>query len=135
LLDAGAASVTVTNRTMAKAREVAAQFARYGRVEAVEPNALRPHAVVVNATSLGMGGAAVDHFPFDGAVVAPGAFVYDLIYSDTETAFMRWARANGAARAADGLGMLVEQAAESFALWRGVRPDTRPVFALMRPGA
>ena len=135
LLDAGVASVTVTNRTMAKAHEIAAQFARYGRVEAVDPRALRPHAVVVNATSLGMGGAAVDDFPFDGAVVAPGAFAIDLIYSDAETPFMRWARAHGAGRATDGLGMLVEQAAESFALWRGVRPDTRPVFAMMRPGA
>jgi shikimate dehydrogenase len=133
LLDAGAASVTVSNRTMAKADEVAAQFARYGRVDAVAPEALRPHAVVINATSLGMGGAAVDAFPFDAAVVAPGAFAYDLIYSDAETAFMRWARAHGAARAADGLGMLIEQAAESFSIWRGVRPDTRPVFALMRP--
>jgi len=135
LLDAGAASVTVSNRTMAKAQAIADQFVRYGPVEAAEPHALRPHAVVINATSLGMGGAAVDDFPFDGAVASQGAFAYDLIYSDAETAFMRWARAHGAARAADGLGMLVEQAAESFALWRGVRPDTRPVFAMMRPGA
>jgi shikimate dehydrogenase len=135
LFDAGVASVTVTNRTMAKAVEIAAQFARYGRVEAVAPDALRPHPVVINATSLGMGGAVVDRFPFDGHVVAPGAFACDLIYSDTETAFMRWAREHGAARRTDGLGMLIEQAAESFALWRGVRPDTRSVFALMRPGA
>jgi shikimate dehydrogenase len=56
-----------------------------------------------------------------------------MIYADGPTAFLRWARAAGAARDADGLGMLIEQAAESFALWRGVRPDTRAIFAMLRP--
>jgi shikimate dehydrogenase len=137
LLDAGAASITVSNRTMPKAEAIATQFSRYGRVEAVAPSALggRAHAVVINATSLGMGGTAVDAFPFPGSIFAPGAFAYDLIYSDKPTAFMRWAREHGAAGAGDGMGMLIEQAAESFALWRGVRPDTKPVFALLRPGA
>jgi shikimate dehydrogenase len=137
LLDAGATSITVSNRTMSKAAEIAATFSRYGRVEAVAPDAFgaRRHEIVVNATSLGMGGAVVAEFPFAGSIFAPGAFAYDLIYSDTETPFMRWARAHGAARASDGMGMLIEQAAESFALWRGVHPDTKPVFALLRPGA
>ena len=135
LLDAGTASIVIGNRTMAKAAEIAAQFARYGRIEAVAPDAIgaRPCEIVINATSLGLAGSAVDDFPFDAGVVAPGAFAYDVIYSDAETAFMRWARVHGASRVADGLGMLVEQAAESFAIWRGVRPDTAPVFALMRP--
>ena len=137
LLDAGAVSVAVSNRTMAKAEAIAAHFSRYGRVEAVAPDAFgeRRHGIVINATSLGMGGAAVDTFPFPGTIFAPGAFAYDLIYSDQPTAFMRWAREHGAAGASDGMGMLIEQAAESFALWRGVRPDTKPVFALLRPGA
>ena len=137
LLDAGAASVSVSNRTMAKAEAIAAHFSRYGRVEAVAPDGFgdRRHGIVINATSLGMGGAEVAEFPFAPTIFAPGAFAYDLIYSDTETPFMHWARAHGAARASDGMGMLIEQAAESFALWRGVRPDTGPVFALLRPGA
>ena len=137
LLDAGAVSVAVSNRTMAKAEAIAAHFSRYGRVEAVAPGGFgdRRHGIVINATSLGMGGADVDAFPFAGTIFAPGAFAYDLIYSDKPTAFMRWALGHGAAGAADGMGMLIEQAAESFALWRGVRPDTKSVFALLRPGA
>jgi len=137
LLDAGAVSVSVSNRTMAKAEAIAAHFSRYGRVEAVAPGRFgdRRHGIVINATSLGMGGADVDAFPFAGTIFAPGAFAYDLIYSDKPTAFMRWALGHGAAGATDGMGMLIEQAAESFALWRGVRPDTKPVFALLRPGA
>ena len=136
LLDAGAVSVAVSNRTMAKAEAIAAHFSRYGRVEAVAPGEFgdRRHGIVINATSLGMGGADVDAFPFAGTIFAPGAFAYDLIYSDKPTAYMRWALGRGAAGAADGMGMLIEQAAESFALWRGVRPDTKPVFALLRPG-
>ena len=137
ILDAGAASIAISNRTMAKADEIASHFAPFGNVAAVAPDAVGAHRceVVINATSLGLGGAAVGDFPFDAGVVAPGAFAYDLIYSDAETAFMHWARRHGASRVADGLGMLVEQAAESFAIWRGVRPDTAPVRALLRPGA
>jgi len=61
-----------------------------------------------------------------------GGFAYDMIYADTATPFQRWAEAHGAARTADGLGMLIEQAAESFLFWRGVRPDTAPVYRELR---
>ena len=56
-----------------------------------------------------------------------------MVYADVTTPFMRWASAAGAARAVDGLGMLIEQAAESFLVWRGVRPETAPVRSLLRP--
>ncbi len=84
--------------------------------------------LVINATSAGLAGE-LPALP-DG-LFAADALAYDMLYG-RETPFMRFARAQGAARVADGLGMLVEQAAESFFLWRGVRPDTAPVMAALR---
>ena len=66
--------------------------------------------------------------------LADGGWTYDMLYGKEPTAFVLWGRAHGAARALDGLGMLVEQAAESFRLWRGVQPDTAPVIASLRAG-
>ena len=67
-----------------------------------------------------------------GGLYAPGALAYDMMYGRDDTPFIAAARAEGAARTADGLGMLVEQAAESFALWRGLRPDSSAVLAELR---
>ena len=91
----------------------------------------RDFDVVVNATSAGLAGDVT--LPWPDGLFRPRAFAYDMIYADAPTAFLRWAKTQGVQRAADGLGMLIEQAAESFYLWRGVRPDTAPVFALLRP--
>ena len=66
--------------------------------------------------------------PLKAVNVRQGAFCYDMFYSDGQTAFVNWAKANGAGKAIDGLGMLVEQAAESFLIWRGIRPETRPII-------
>jgi len=126
-------SVTISNRTDDKAGAIARLFSPFGNVAAVAPGALgvRAFDVVINATSAGLADATPP--PWPGTIVAPGGFAYDMIYGDTPTSFLLWARRHGAARTADGLGMLIEQAAESFLLWRGVRPDTGPVFLLLRP--
>jgi shikimate dehydrogenase len=126
-------SLIIANRTQSRADGLAARFAPAGPVAAVAPTALdgRRFHVVINATSIGLG-SEVPRALWPAGLFAPGAFAYDLVYADTTTPFLAWAREQGAARTADGLGMLIEQAAESFMLWRGVRPDTRPVFALMR---
>ncbi len=126
-------SVTICNRTMTKAEALAATFAARGPVRAASPSALAgtDFDVVINATSAGL--RTDVGLPWPTGIFRPQAFAYDMIYGDVDTAFLRWARAHGATRGADGLGMLVEQAAESFMLWRGVRPDTRSVFAMLRP--
>jgi shikimate dehydrogenase len=132
LLDCLPRTLAVSNRTHAKAQALAAQFAPLGPIEAIAPEALRGHRfdLVVNSTSVGV---ASDTHDWPTSVFAPDAFAYDLVYADQPTQFVRWAAQHGAARTADGLGMLIEQAAESFFLWRGVRPHTAPVFALLRP--
>jgi len=128
LLATGPRSLVISNRTAARAEELARLFAADG------PIAARTFAEL-GATSANL--TAVDHadataLPWPETVFAPGALAYDLKYAVEPTPFVHWARLHGAARAVDGLGMLIEQAAESFLLWRGVRPDTAPVFALLR---
>ena len=126
-------SLTVCNRTFAKAAAIAQLFAPYGPVAATPPDALagRTFDIVINATSAGLTDKSPP--PWPARLLAAGGFAYDMIYAETPTAFLRWAEVNGAARTADGLGMLIEQAAESFFIWRGVRPDTAPIFPLLRP--
>ena len=126
-------ALVVSNRTAAKADALAATFASRGPIEAVKPDALgaRKFDVVINATSAGLKGDVA--WPWADGLFRSGAFAYDMIYGDGDTMFVRWARAQGVTRTADGIGMLVEQAAESFHLWRGVRPATAPVFSLLRP--
>ncbi len=90
--------------------------------------------VIINATSIGLPnppGMFEASLPLPHGIFAPGAHAYDMMYG-RETPFMKFAREQGAAVVADGLGMLVEQAAEAFYIWRGVRPDTAPVLAALR---
>jgi shikimate dehydrogenase len=132
LLDCLPRTLAISNRTHAKAAALAAQFAPLGPIEAIAPTDLPGHRfdLVINSTSVGV---AAETHDWPASVFAPGSFAYDLVYADQPTQFVRWAARHGAARTADGLGMLIEQAAESFHLWRGVRPHTAPVFALLRP--
>ncbi|HCI52020.1 MAG TPA: shikimate dehydrogenase [Gallionella sp.] len=125
LLNAGA-SLTIANRTASKAVELAAPFSGVTGGSYENLTELQ-FDVVVNATSAGLTDSAV---PLPEGIFAPGALAYDMMYG-RETPFMTFAREQGA-QVADGLGMLIEQAAEAFFIWRGVRPDTRPVIAALR---
>ena len=128
-------SLTIANRTLSKAVELRARFSAHANAANVqgcgyEALKSRQFDLVINATSAGLTGA-MPALP-DG-VFAPGALAYDMVYGRA-TPFMACAQAHGA-QVADGLGMLVEQAAESFFIWRGVRPQTAPVIALLRGAA
>lgn len=120
--------LVVANRTADKARALAQ---RYAAAKGVGYSDLRGEQfdLLINATSAGLADEAP---PLPAGVFAPGALGYDMVYG-RDTPFLAQARAAGAA-AQDGSGMLVEQAAESFLLWRGLRPDTAPVLAALRGG-
>ncbi|HUH00066.1 MAG TPA: shikimate dehydrogenase [Gammaproteobacteria bacterium] len=130
LLDARPSELFVANRSAAKAVALAAEFAADGPVSGAGLEAaVGPYDLVVNATSASLAGE-VPALPDEA--IGPATFCYDLVYGTGATPFMRWAGELGAAGVADGIGMLVEQAAESFSLWRGVRPPTAPVLAELR---
>ncbi|MBU0753129.1 MAG: shikimate dehydrogenase [Gammaproteobacteria bacterium] len=127
LLEQQPAAVFVANRTAEKAAGLATTFAVGGG--GFDALAGRAFDLVINATSAGLADAAL---PLPAAVFAPGCLAYEMLYG-RDTPFMAQASAAGAT-VADGLGMLVEQAAEAFFVWRGVRPDTAPVLAELRQG-
>jgi len=129
LLDAGPAAVVVVNRTVERAVRLEAQFGERVQTAGFATLPRRPFDIVINATSAGHAGELP---PLSRTTFAPGALAYDMTYGKGAEAFLALAREAGVARVADGLGMLVEQAAESFFIWRGVRPDTAPVLAMLR---
>jgi shikimate dehydrogenase len=122
------AKLVLANRTVQKAQQLAEMFG--GKFDTVPYEALAGlrFDVVINATAASLKGELP---PLPDDLFNPGALAYDMMYG-TETPFMAWARRHGATKISDGLGMLVEQAAESFYLWRGVRPDTAPVIQMLR---
>ena len=130
LLEAGPTALLVANRTAAKAVELATTAAD-ARVNgcALDELSGQRFDLIINATSIGLAGST-PAIPDD--CLAEGGWTYDMFYDDEPTPFCRWGTEHGAARAMDGLGMLVEQAAESFFLWRGVLPRTEPVIELLR---
>ena len=127
LLDAGVREIQISNRTQANADVLVDAFARR-EVRRFSMNS-RPFDIVLNASSAGLTGTVAE-LPM--AVVDPQTFAYDLSYGAAAQQFCQWAQARGARAVHDGLGMLVEQAAEAFLLWRGVRPDTRAVINELR---
>ncbi|MBP6708935.1 MAG: shikimate dehydrogenase [Candidatus Accumulibacter sp.] len=131
LLDAGPESLLIANRTAGKAHALAQRFAATAplRGGGYPDLAGQSFDLVINATSASLGGELP---PVPAGVFAPGSLAYDMMYGQSAMPFLVFAERQGAAQLADGIGMLVEQAAEAFALWRGVRPDTAPVMALLR---
>ena len=124
LLAAVPREVIVANRTKERAVQLVEHFRDRGAIRAVafdELATLPAFDIVVNATSAGLKGELP---PFPATLLGPKTFCYDMVYGQGDTPFMVWARTNRAARAVQGWGMLVEQAAESFYIWRGVRPNT-----------
>jgi len=132
LLAAGVARLVLANRTVERARALAQRFGAVLGACGFDDLGGEQFDVAINATSAGLAGATP---PLPPGVLAPGALAYDMVYGAGAEPFLAAARRAGAARVADGLGMLVEQAAESFLVWRGVRPDTAPVLATLRAGA
>lgn len=129
ILDEHPAELVIANRTPAKAAELAKAFTEHGPVTACAFDAVhREFDIVINATSASL---ADDVPPIASSVFAKNTLAYDMMYGKGPTVFMRFAEQHGASTR-DGLGMLVEQAAEAFYIWRGVRPDTGPVFADLR---
>ncbi len=130
--DSGAGELVIANRTRARARGIADAIGNAARVHSCDLSDLEATAafdLIINATAAGHGESTLD---LPHAMVGSETLCYDLSYAKAARMFLDWSRIAGATRVSDGLGMLVEQAAESFACWHGVRPDTTPVYAELR---
>ena len=140
LLAAGPRRVVVANRTLARAQALVQAHATLAALQKTELSALDTQGleadltknltfdIVINASASSLAGDAV---PVPASVLRAGSLAYDMMYGPAAQGFLDWASAHGA-QARDGLGMLVEQAAEAFAIWRGVRPPGAPVLAELR---
>ncbi|MFP5408448.1 MAG: shikimate dehydrogenase [Gammaproteobacteria bacterium] len=126
LLDQQPAEVVIANRTVSRAQELAALFGRGASASGFDA-LYTPFDLIINATAASLAGELP---PLSPRIFTADTLAYDMMYG-RDTPFLDFARSHGAATA-DGLGMLVEQAAEAFTLWRGVRPDTAPVIAALR---
>jgi shikimate dehydrogenase len=130
LLELMPAQLAITNRTLERAQALAADFAALGPVHATTLAALSrtQFDLIINATAASIHAQALE---LPAGVIGPHTVCYDMGYADGDTVFVRWARDHSVERAYTGLGMLVEQAAESFYLWRGMRPNTTSVRAAL----
>lgn len=132
LLAAGVSNIVLANRTVSKAEAIASKFNHVKACGYADiPDETYP--LIINATSSGLTGARPD---IAAKHLANCVMVYDMLYGKQPTAFLRWAKEQGVNQCADGLGMLVSQAAEAFYIWRGKRPDTKSVMTelLRQPG-
>jgi shikimate dehydrogenase len=132
LANAGVSKLTVANRTLERVQALQKRFSEVARFETcafADLGELDSPDIVINATSAGVKGESV---PFPATLFAAHTFSYDLSYSLKDTPFVILARKSGAGHAVQGWGMLIEQAADSFEIWRGVRPETGPVLEKLR---
>ena len=131
LLEQQPARVVIANRTIDKAQALAREFSTVGVVEGCGYEEIQGQAFdfIINGTSASLRGQLP---PLSEGILAPGGWCYDMAYGDMPTPFVQWGHAHGAVKSLDGIGMLVEQAAESFHLWRGVRPQTAPVIEMLK---
>lgn len=129
LLDAGIKQLVLANRTVSKAEAIAANFDSRVSACAYADIPSQPYQLVINATSSGLSG--------ERPLIAPQhlqhcQLAYDMLYGAAPTPFLQWTKAEGVPHQADGLGMLLSQAAEAFYIWRGKRPDITPVLTVLK---
>lgn len=130
ILEHQPASLVIANRTVSKAQSIAQDFAELGSIHACSYDDLPSSKfdLIINATSASLSG----HLPpLPEEILAKGGSCYDLAYGNQPTAFVQWGIEHNAINSLDGLGMLVEQAAEAFYIWRGLRPQTESVIQLL----
>jgi shikimate dehydrogenase len=130
ILEQSAHFMIIANRTVNKAINLAAEFHHKGSITGCGYDNLKSQQfdLIINATSTSLSGQLP---PLPEDLLAKNGVCYDLAYSNEPTVFVRWGLENHAAKSLDGLGMLVEQAAEAFFIWRGIHPKTRPVIELL----
>lgn len=123
--------LVISNRTEAKARQLVYEFREKARLYACEFSGLErwKFDVIINSTSVGLTGESI---PLPEGIIAETGCCYDMVYGKHELPFLQWAQRQGVSCYVDGLGMLVEQAAESFYIWRGVRPKTKKLIEKLR---
>jgi len=134
LLQQQPSEIVIANRTVSKAEALCEKFSAYGNLSASGFEDLNGQSFdgIINGTAASLQGEVP---PLPDNILNEGAWCYDMMYSNEPTAFVQWGEKQGATQSVDGLGMLVEQAAESFALWRDVKPNTSTVIQLLRESA
>ncbi len=122
----------IANRTASKAEVIAEQFITFGEINSCALNEIPKHSfdIVLHATSAGLQG---QNITLPNEIISSDSCCYDLLYGDEDTPFMQWAKQCNAGKVVDGFGMLLEQAAEAFYIWRGKRPDTAMALHYFRP--
>ena len=132
LLALSPAQLTIANRSVDKARALARDFESFGKIEVLAYDQLKPEGyhLIINATAAGLSNQLP---PISAAALDRGGVCYDMMYNlNAPTAFVEWSIEQGVQQSYDGLGMLIEQAAEAFRIWRGMRPDTSQLAAKLR---